>query len=70
MRVKLRTEPRGDYENIDVMTGTSVKEIAEERRRKYAQSEVKPEPCHSLEIDPKKLVIYSEIMKPKFDDCR
>ena len=48
----------------------SVKEIAEERRRKYAQSEVKLEPCHSLEIDPKKLVIYSEIMKPKFDDCR
>ena len=30
MRVKLRTEPRGDYENIDVMTGTSVKEIADD----------------------------------------
>lgn len=30
MRVKLRTEPRGEYENIDVMTGTSVKEIADD----------------------------------------
>lgn len=30
MRVKLRTEPRGDYENIDVMTGTSVKGIADD----------------------------------------
>ena len=43
----------------------SVKDIARERRQAAAESAA-PEKC-GLEIDPKKLVIYSEIMKPKFD---
>ena len=43
----------------------SVKDIARERRQAAAESAA-PEK-RGLEIDPKKLVVYSEIMKPKFD---
>lgn len=32
MRVRLRTEPRGEYINIDVMSGTAIKEIADDLR--------------------------------------
>lgn len=44
----------------------SVKDIIADRRKRSAGTKPAAGPVKKLEIDPKKLVIYSEIMKPKF----
>ena len=45
----------------------SVRDIIRERQQKEAMKQTEPGPAPRLDIDPAKLVIYSEIMKPKWD---